>query len=111
MTLHNSSAMQPGADAFNRPAAKPDPFIPESAQHVQVRLETVKAMLGGISTSALYADMAKGVFPRPITISRRMVVWPLDEVERISAARISGKSPEEIRVLVSQLVEARKDRS
>lgn len=111
MTLHSSSDATPGADAFDRPAAKSEPLIPESAQHVQIRLETVKAMLGGISTSTLYADMSKGVFPRPITISRRMVVWPLDEVERISAARIAGKTPEQIRVLVSQLVEARKDRS
>lgn len=94
----------------NTTAIPTDPFIPDSAKNVQVRLETVKAMLGGVSTSALYADMAKGVFPRGISISRRMVVWPLDEVERISAARIAGKSPDEIRSLVVALTEARKAR-
>lgn len=108
--LRNSTAMQPGAGAFERPAAKPEPLIPDAARNVFVRLPTVQAMRGGISVSAVYEDMKRGLWPRPITVSRRLVVWLLDECDRLIAAQAAGKSEAEIRALVVELTEARKHR-
>lgn len=96
---------------LNSTAPRPEPLIPETARNVFARLPTVLAMRGGVSTSALYDDMKRGLFPRPVALSRRMVVWPLDEVERINAALIAGADDETIRALVKELVEARKDRA
>jgi prophage regulatory protein len=39
------------------------------------RLPAVKARLGGIGTSTLYAMMARGEFPRPKRIGRNIVAW------------------------------------
>ncbi|MEW8441910.1 MAG: AlpA family phage regulatory protein [Candidatus Thiodiazotropha taylori] len=62
----------------------------------------------GLSRSAHYSDMGVGLFTRPISIGKRAVGWPEDEVDILNAARIAGYSEDEIRTLVSKLEAARK---
>lgn len=47
-----------------------------------LRRREVLALLR-ISTSCLYAGMAKGVYPRPIQIGRRAVAWKREDIERL----------------------------
>jgi len=62
----------------------------------------------GKTRSPWYKDISLGVMTRPVKIGIRAVGWPADEVRAINAARISGKSIEQIRKLVDQLHDARK---
>lgn len=55
-----------------------------------------------------YNDIRAGLFTKPISIGKRAVGWPEREVEALQAARIAGKSDDEIRGLVRQLEAARK---
>ncbi len=57
----------------------------------------------GISRSTHYTDIQRGLYTRAVAISTRAVGWPEYEVEALFAARIAGKSPNEIRALVRQL--------
>jgi prophage regulatory protein len=61
----------------------------------------------GRSRSSTYEDVADGLMVPPIPIGRRAVAWPRAEVEAVVAARIAGKSPDEIRELVASLVAQR----
>lgn len=62
----------------------------------------------GRSRSAHYQDIQQGLFTRPVAIGLRAVGWPADELEVLNAARIAGKSNQEIRDLVLKLEAARK---
>lgn len=62
----------------------------------------------GRSRSAHYQDIQQGLFTRPVAIGLRAVGWPSGEVTALNAARIAGKSDEEIRALVVKLEAARK---
>ncbi len=72
-----------------------------------LRLPTVLRERGR-SRSAHYLDIQQGLFTRPVTIGARAVGWPASEVAALNAARIAGKSDEEIRTLVVKLEAARK---
>jgi prophage regulatory protein len=62
----------------------------------------------GESRSTLYARIAEGLFPKPVTLGGgHAVAWPADEVAAIINARIAGKSDEEIKTLVKALQQAR----
>lgn len=63
----------------------------------------------GRSRAAHYQDIQLGLFTRPVRIGLRAVGWPAGEVDILNAARIAGKSDEEIRVLVVKLEAARKN--
>lgn len=63
----------------------------------------------GVSRSTHYLDISKKLFTQPVKIGERAVGWPESEVEVLNAARIAGKSANEIRNLVVQLEAARKD--
>ncbi len=67
--------------------------------------------LFGCGHSKWYQMIAEGLVPPAVKVSPKMAVWPLDELHTVLGAHIAGKSPDEIRAVVSQLVEARKDRS
>lgn len=75
--------------------------------HTILRLPAVLRERGR-SRSAHYLDIQQGLFTRPVAIGLRAVGWPADEVEALNAARIAGKSDEEIRALVVKLEAARK---
>ena len=51
--------------------------------------------------------IARGLFVPPIKLGYRSVAWPEHEIDVMNAAVIAGKSEEEIREIVSQLVAAR----
>ena len=62
----------------------------------------------GRSKSSLYNDIAQGLFPPPIKINLVSSAWPDFEVDTIIAAIIRGESAENIKNIVSEMVEARK---
>lgn len=43
----------------------------------------------GLKVSTLYEMMKKGKFPRPISLSTRLVVWPEAEIAAWQAARVA----------------------
>lgn len=75
--------------------------------HTILRLPAVLRERGR-SRSAHYLDIQQGLFTPPVAIGLRAVGWPADEVETLNAARIAGKTDEEIRALVVRLEAARK---
>jgi prophage regulatory protein len=72
-----------------------------------LRIKSVKAE-SGYPRSTLYLRIAQGLWTKPVSLGERAVGWPSEEVAAINAARISGKTDEEIRVLVMKLEAARK---
>ena len=57
----------------------------------------------GLPRSTLYFRMKQGLWPKPISLGGRAVGWPSSEVDTLNAARIAGKTDEEIRTLVQKL--------
>lgn len=74
------------------------------------RIETCKAEAGYRSHASIYNLIRDGLFTTPVKIGERSVGWPDDEVKAICAARIAGKSDDEIRELVKVLHAKRADR-
>lgn len=72
-----------------------------------LRLPSVKSELG-LSRSTVYLRITQGLFTSQVSLGSRAVGWPASEVAAINSARISGKSDEEIRALVTILEAARK---
>jgi len=64
----------------------------------------------GFSRPYLYALMKDGLFPRPVKWGDKFSVWPEDEVYAVINARVAGRTSDEIRELVTELVAARKTR-
>jgi prophage regulatory protein len=71
-----------------------------------LRLPDVKTATGRKHAS-LYSDISRGVFPKPVTIGPNAVGWPEGEVAAINAARIAGRTEDEIRQLVTTLHQRR----
>ncbi len=72
-----------------------------------LRLPAVNSKTG-VSRSTHYLRIQEGLFTKPVSLGLRAVGWPMTEVEAINAARIAGKTDEEIRELVLKLEAARK---
>lgn len=72
-----------------------------------LRMPAVKAETGHRSHASIYTKIRAGLFVKPVPIGDRSVGWPSDEVQAINAARIAGKSDDEIRALVTRLHEKR----
>jgi prophage regulatory protein len=68
-----------------------------------LRMPAVKAEMGHRSNASIYNAIRAGTFTRPVQIGERAVGWPSDEVNVLVAARIAGKSDEDIRALVTRL--------
>ena len=75
--------------------------------HTILRIPAVKSE-SGLSRSTIYLRIVEGLWTKPVRLGARAVGWPSDEVAAINAARIAGKTDEEVRVLVAQLEAARK---
>jgi prophage regulatory protein len=73
-----------------------------------LRMPAVKTE-SGLSRSTIYLRVSQGLWTKPVSLGYRAVGWPSDEVEALNAARIAGKTDDEIRVLVATLEAARKD--
>ncbi len=75
--------------------------------HTILRIPAVKTQ-SGLSRSTIYLRIAQGLWTKPVSLGARAVGWPADEVSAINAARIAGKTDEEVRALVAKLEVARK---
>ena len=75
--------------------------------HTILRLPSVTAE-SGYSRSTIYLRIAQGLWTKQVSLGPRCVGWPEHEVAALNAARIAGKSDEEIRGLVLRLEAARK---
>jgi prophage regulatory protein len=73
-----------------------------------LRLPAVKGQ-SGLSRSTIYLRIAQGLWTHPVGLGGRAVAWPADEVDALNAARIAGKSDEQVRILVRRLEVARVD--
>jgi prophage regulatory protein len=67
------------------------------------RIQTCKAEAGYRSNASIYNLIRDGLWTKPVPIGQRSVGWPDDEVRALNAARIAGKSDDEIRELVNRL--------
>jgi prophage regulatory protein len=61
----------------------------------------------GYSRSTIYLRITQGLWVHPVALGARAVGWPAGEVALLNAARIAGKSDDEIRALVVKLEGAR----
>lgn len=73
------------------------------------RMPSVLAETGHRSHASIYTAIKDGLFTKPVQIGERSVGWPHYEVAEINAARISGKTKDEIRKLVNRLHAQRSD--
>lgn len=73
-----------------------------------IRRPDVLNMIGW-SKSTLYNRINEGLFIEPISLGVRCVGYPYDEVQQIINNMIAGKSQDEIRQLVADLTNNRKN--
>jgi prophage regulatory protein len=73
---------------------------------VILRLPIVKAHTG-LSRSTIYLRISQGLWTKQVSLGPRCVGWPAHEVATLNAARIAGKTDNEIRALVLELEAAR----
>jgi prophage regulatory protein len=78
--------------------------------HVLLRIPEILRR-NGDSRSTYYLRIQQGLWPKPVAIGPRSRGQPDYEVEELIAARIEGRTDEEIRALVLRLVAARKTAS
>jgi prophage regulatory protein len=71
-----------------------------------LRLPAVKGQ-SGYSRSTIYLRMSQGLWTRPVSLGARAVAWPAGDVAALNAARIAGKTDDQIKVLVLKLEAAR----
>ncbi|WP_306590619.1 AlpA family transcriptional regulator [Geothrix sp. 21YS21S-4] len=83
-----------------------DAFAPSST-YTLLRLPAVLKARGR-SRSSHYADIKQGLFTRQVNLRVHCVGWPEHEVMALNAARIAGKTDQEIRDLVQHLEAHRK---
>ena len=57
----------------------------------------------GLARSTIYLRIEQGLLPKPVSLGGKAVGWPATEISQINAARIAGKSNEEIKTLVDEL--------
>ena len=62
----------------------------------------------GISNSAFYREMDEGLFTKPVKIGVRSAAHPVHEVDAILGARLNGATDDQLRKLVVDLHERRK---
>lgn len=62
----------------------------------------------GYARSTVYLRIEQRLWPRPIKLGKRAMGFTENEVAEMNAARIAGKTDDEIRVLVLRLEAARK---
>ncbi len=72
-----------------------------------LRLPSVKAE-SGLSRSTIYLRMQQGLWTKPVNLGARAIGWPASEVATLNAARIAGKTNDEMRALVAKLENERK---
>lgn len=58
--------------------------------------------LSGLARQTIHRDIRRGTFPKPVKLGTASA-WPEREVAAINAAKIAGKTDDEIRELVADL--------
>ena len=72
--------------------------------HVEPLLRRPRVQdVSGRSRSTLYKNIKEGLWTQPVSLGPRAVAWPAREVAALNAARIAGKSDDDIRDLVARL--------
>lgn len=56
-----------------------------------------------ISNTKLYDQIKKGLMPSPIKLGSHSVGWAKHEVDALVAARIAGKTDDDVKVIVTKL--------
>ena len=77
--------------------------------HLHLCREPARRLITGVATSSWYEFQKRGLAPTPIKLSAARVAWVYGELVAVNAARIAGKSDEEIRAIVAELVAARRN--
>ena len=72
-----------------------------------LRIDAIKEKMGFGSNSTVYAHVEAGSLTSPVKIGLRASGWPEHEADAINAARIAGKTEDEIRELVKILMAKR----
>ena len=72
-----------------------------------LRFPSIKSETG-LSRTTVHRRIHEGLFPRPVSLGAKAVGWPAAEIAALNAARIAGKSNEEVRALVQRLHADRK---
>jgi prophage regulatory protein len=72
-----------------------------------IRLPQVRSTTGD-GTTKVYQDIQDGLLPRPVKRARSSY-WPEHEIDAVVAARIAGRTDDQIRILVAELVAARQN--
>lgn len=73
-----------------------------------IRISDAQKALG-CSRTAIYRYIKENLLPPPFRLGDRAVCWPETEITLIQAARCAGKSDDEMRTIVKQLIDARTD--
>ena len=66
-------------------------------------IQEVQAEFGDRSHTSVYTRIKDGLFTQPVKTGARCSAWPKHEIEVIKAARVAGKTDDEIRELVTRL--------
>lgn len=87
-----------------------DSFQSNQYKKNQPRLIRKPEVLGitGLSKSTLYNKINSGLFVPPISLGLRSVAFVSTEVDAMIYAMIEEQSPEDIKALVSNLIQQRK---
>jgi prophage regulatory protein len=73
-------------------------------KHINLlRIDRVKERIGHCANSTVYLHVNDNLITKPVKIGPRASAWPEHEIDKIVAARISGKTDDEVRKLVKEL--------
>jgi prophage regulatory protein len=104
--LHNSITLK--ATQGDKSQEEKNMATHRNKQHTTILRTRSVLERRGRSRSSHYADIKAGLFVKPVLIGLRATGTPDYEVDTLIAARIAGKTDEEIRALVIKLEADRK---
>ena len=77
-------------------------YVPTPTVSALMRIEQALAFTGE-KRSSYYAKAARSLMPMPVKLGPRACAIPVRELEAVNAARIAGKTDDEVRALVARL--------
>lgn len=63
----------------------------------------------GLPKSSFYSQVSEGLLPPPIRLGKRSVGWLESEINAVIRARIQNRSDDEIKALVQQQIQKRRE--
>ena len=73
-----------------------------------IRAGTAQSALA-LPKSSFYAHIEEGLLPPPIRLGKRSVGWLESEINAVIRARIQNRSDDEIKALVQQQIQKRRE--